>query len=86
MPANFLSLTNIDEHANAKNDKAIAAAMDPFTPTLAEEQAADPDMIKFKQFFIKNSWTLGTFKSNKHHLWPLLDKFFYQKWTSLDQT
>ena len=53
MPADFLSQTNIDEHANSKNAKASAAAIDPFTPTLAEEQAAaDPDMIKFKQFFI----------------------------------
>ena len=59
MPADFLSQTNIDEVANAKNAIAIAVAIDPFTPTLAEEQAADPDMIKFKQFFIKKSWPLG---------------------------
>ena len=76
MPADFLSRTNIDEVANEKNAKAIAAAIDPFTPTLADKQAADPDMIKFKQFFIKKSWPIGTFKSDKQCLLPLLDTFF----------
>ena len=76
MHADFLSRTHIDEVVAAQNEKAITAAIDPFTPTLAQEQALDPDIIKFKQFFIKKSWPLGTSKSDKAHLVPLLIKFF----------
>ena len=47
MPADFLSRNPFDEVVSKLNDKAIAAAIEPFSPTLAEEQAADPDMIKF---------------------------------------
>ena len=53
MPADFLSRTSFDEVVATRNDKAIAAAIDPFTLTLAEEQASDSDMIKFKQFVVK---------------------------------
>ena len=76
MPADFLSHTHIDEVAAIQNEKAIAAAIDPFTPTLAEEQAADLDMIKFKQFVVKKTWPLGTSKSDKACLLPLLTNFF----------
>ena len=55
MPADFLSRTTFDDIVTSLNDKAIAAAIDPFTPTLAEEQASDSDMIKFKQFVVKKS-------------------------------
>ena len=58
MPADFLSRSPFDEVVTNINVKATAN--DPFTPTLADEQAADPDMIKFKQFAIKKSWPLGT--------------------------
>ena len=68
--------TNIDDVATAQNAKAIAAAIDSFTPTLAEEQAADPDMVKFKHIFVKKTWPLGTSKSDKQCLLPLLDNFF----------
>ena len=66
MPANFLSQTNIDDDTEAKNAKAIAAAIDPFTPTLAEEQAVDPEMVKFKQFFVKKlgHWALLNHTNN----------------------
>ena len=50
MPADFLSRSQFDEVVAKINAKAIAAAIDPFTPSLAEEQANDSDMIKFKQF------------------------------------
>ena len=53
MPAYFFSRTHIDDVAADLNSKAIAATIDPFTPTLAEGQAVDPDMVKFKQFFVK---------------------------------
>ena len=43
MPADFISCKHIVKVAVIKNAKATAAAIDPFTPTLA--QAADPDMI-----------------------------------------
>ena len=76
MPADFLSRTHIDEVVAAQNEKAIAAAIDPFTPTLAQEQALDLDMIKFKQFFIKMSWPLGTSKLDRACLVPLLTNFF----------
>ena len=68
MPADFLSRTPFDDVVATLNDKAIAAAIDPFTPSLADEQATDPDMIKFKQFVVKKSWPLGTSKSDKHAL------------------
>ena len=48
MPADFLSRTPFDEVAAII--RVTASAIDPFTPTLAKEQAADPDMVKFKQF------------------------------------
>ena len=75
MPADFLSCIHIEEVAAIKNAKATAAAIDPFTPTLAEEQAADPDMIKLKQFFLKKTWPPCTSKSDKNHLLPLLSNF-----------
>ena len=54
MPADSLSPTPFDEVTTILNVKAIGAAIDPFTPSLAEEeQAADPDMIKFRHFFEK---------------------------------
>ena len=37
MPAGFVSRHHIDDVAAIQNAKAIAAAIDPFTPTLAEE-------------------------------------------------
>jgi regulator of sirC expression with transglutaminase-like and TPR domain len=46
MPADFLSRSKIDE----------IAAIDPFTPTLAQEQAQDPDIIKLKCFHDKAFW------------------------------
>ena len=76
MPADFLSRSQFDEVVAKNNAKAIAAAIDPFTPSLAEEQASDSDMIKFKQFVVKKSWPLGTSKSDKARLVPLLSKFF----------
>ena len=87
MPADFLSRTPFDEVARNLNEKAIASAIDPFTPSLSEEQANDSDMIKFKQFVIKKSWPLGTSKSDKARLVPLLSKFFTRDglvWVRLD--
>ena len=40
MPADYLSHTHIDNVAAIQNAKATAAAIDPFTPTLVEEQAS----------------------------------------------
>jgi hypothetical protein len=66
MPADFLSRTKIDE----------IAAIDPFTPTLAQEQAQDPDVIKIKHFHTNASWPANTSKQDKKRLGPLLSKFF----------
>ena len=55
MPAYFLSRSQIDE----------IAAIDPFSPTLAQEQALDPYIIVLKQFHEKSSWPLGTTKADK---------------------
>ena len=75
MPANFLSRTHIDE----------VAAIDPFTPTLAQEQAADPDMIIFKQFFVHKTWPLGKSKSDKNCLLSFISKKIYLSWSCLSQ-
>ena len=87
MPADFQSGNPFDEVVTMLNNKAIAAAIDPFTPTLAEEQASDLDMIKFKHFFVKKSCPLGTSKSDKARLLPLITKFFTNNgliWVRLD--
>ena len=76
MPADFLSRTPFDEVVAILNAKAIAAAIDPFTPSLADEQANDSDMIKFKQFVVKKSWPLGTSKSDKAALFPNFEIFY----------
>ena len=68
MPADFLSRSKIDENA--------AAAIDPFTPNLAQEQALDPDIVKLKFFHEKNSWPQGTSKKDIQRISPLLNKFF----------
>ena len=60
LPANFLSFPQIDEFAAIQKAKAIAAAIDPLIPTLAEQQVADPNIVKFKQFL--STWPLGTSK------------------------
>ena len=87
MPADFPSHTYIDDIAAIPNVKAIAAAIDPFTPTLVEEQAADPNIVKFKQFFCKKTWPLGTSEPDQTHLLPLLSKLFTRNgriWIRLD--
>ena len=54
MPADFLSRSKIDD----------IAAIDPFTPTLAQEQAQDPDIIKLKYFHETSSWPANTTRSD----------------------
>ena len=66
MPADFLSRSQIDE----------IAAIDPFTPTLREEQSSDADIIKLKQFHEKGTWPANTSKADIQKLSPLLNKFF----------
>ena len=66
MPADFLSRSKIDE----------IAAIDPFTPTLAQEQAQDPDIIKLKCFHDKAFWPRNTSKADKKRIGPLMNKFF----------
>ena len=66
MPADFLSRTKIDE----------VAAIDPFSPTLAQEQALEPDVIKLKHFFEKGTWPPSTSKAEINRISPLLNKFF----------
>ena len=86
MPADFLSHIYIDEVATNLNSKTTTVAINPFTLTLLEEQAADPDMTKFKQFFVKKSWPLGTSKLDKNCLLPLMIFFTHNGlvWIRLD--
>ena len=77
MPADFLSRNKIDE----------IAAIDPFTPDLAHEQALDSDIVKLKHFHENNKWPLGTSKKDIQRIAPLLNKFFVrdrQIWVRLD--
>ena len=69
MPADFLSRSKIDE----------IAAIDPFSPTLAQEQSVEPDIIKLKYFHEKGAWPAGTSKSEIQRIKPLLDKFFVRE-------
>ena len=39
---------------------------------------ADPDMIKWKQLFVKKSWPLGTTKLDKNCLLHLMSNFFLE--------
>ena len=66
MPADFLSRSKFDE----------VAAIDPFSPTLAQEQSVDPDLIKLRHFHEKGFWPLHTSKSDIIRLKPLLTRFF----------
>jgi hypothetical protein len=77
MPADFLSRSKIDE----------IAAIDPFTPNLAQEQALDPDIVKLKYFHDFQKWPIGTSKKDIQRIAPLLNKFFArdnQIWIRLD--
>ena len=66
MPADFLSRSKIDE----------IAAIDPFSKTLAHEQAIEPDVIKLKFFHEKGAWPAGTSNADIRKLQPLLSNFF----------
>ena len=66
MPADFLSRSKIDE----------LAAIDPFSPTLAQEQAIEPDIVKLKHFFEKGTWPQFTSKADINRIAPLLKSFF----------
>ena len=77
MPADFLSCTPFDEGAASLNEKAIAAAIDPFTPTLVEEQASDSDMIKFKQFVVKSLGHWALQNQTRHALYSYFQSFLH---------
>ena len=69
MPADFLSRSKIDE----------ISAIDPFSPTLAQEQAIEPDIIKLKYFHEKGAWPSFTSKSDIKRIKPLLNNFFVRE-------
>ena len=66
MPADFLSRSKIDE----------ISAIDPFSPTLAQEQAIDLDIIKLQHFHEKGAWPIQTSKSDIKRLKHLVNNFF----------
>ena len=69
MPADFLSRSKIDE----------ISAIDPFSPTLAQEQAVDQDIVKLQHFHEKGAWPLHTSKSDIKRLKHLVNNFFVRE-------
>ena len=64
MLADFLSRSKIDK----------IYAIDPFCPSLAHEQALDPDLVTLRQFHQTSSWPAGTSKLDKARILRLLQK------------